>query len=63
MKIVSDEANLHHLEADSMQLQVMRSKKNYMTKKHLLQDYILKGVEHKVPIIERRFQLMNRFTF
>ena len=33
MKIVSDEANLHHLEADSMQLQVMRSKKKLYDKK------------------------------
>ena len=26
-KVVSEEANLHHLEADSTQLQVIRSKK------------------------------------
>ena len=29
-KYVSEEANLHHLEADSTQLQVMRSKINLL---------------------------------
>ena len=50
--MISEEDNLHHLEADSTQLQIIRRKKHWSDEKRLLQFNIPKGVEYKVPLRE-----------